>query len=378
MKLKTFLFTTLGLFFVITLSAQNNVPKNYHADPKIYKNRVKAYEMYGKQVDSVKYDKHGYVTELNTYDMESGRIIGIKRHFYKNGLISRIEHYSRSTSAGLSTLMTVRENFTYDEQHRRLTLFETFMIDVNDTELIPKERFSYEYNDKQQLVHAFASAYTGPGWQRARTYTYVYNEDGSLKKATMNKPDQETLIESFEYFYDGNKRLIKQIRTYADETGKVTDVEEVPYKYDEHGNIIFFGTPDFPYTFGYDLNLKREETFLFGGTHVTHLPIIYCKNAVNLIGESDKVTYEKNTAIESAITIETMQNDLQVVALPGEWHVTTENFIGKTIRVLGINGELLHAESINANETRIATERLPQGVTCIVIVEEHMAKVQVQ
>lgn len=152
--------------------------------------------------------------------------------------------------------------YKYDEQNR-ITEIQHALSDGTIDEGCERKVYSYDENGKLKNL----TIYMGPKEKlvRFRAFEFVYDDKGNMTKETLYAGGNNKVMDTTDYEYDENGRLIKEI---CDSYGTKS---EITYKYNENGDIsetveTYNSTVyENSYVYSYDENgnpAKRSATYV--------------------------------------------------------------------------------------------------------------------
>lgn len=246
-----------------------------------------------KKIDLKRINEFYHVPNQNTNRLVAVRgIFGkedLEYHYNERNNIIRMDHFQTNDENGPRDLVSY-ELYLYNDKGQCWQI-ETYDYRKGFTDLVVSKRDVFDYNDKGQVtlytrwynLNTEASdttlvedrkieiQYTAEGlpskahvrfrdnrsfeWYDSFDITLDYNERGQLYKRISELP--QGIVEKEEITFDEKGQYMKKFTL----TSAANGVKEWIYTPDDKGNLVSFGTSDFPTECKYVLNQKAEETF---------------------------------------------------------------------------------------------------------------------
>ena len=250
---KLFLSLLLGASSIVGAWAQHAVKREYFCDPAKYQYRLKSYKHYG-QLFTYNYDEKGYVKSLVVTNDDGSLESRTLFYYNEKGYFIRLDDYGRPMMAtGEFDIVSRRNDYERNEQGQVVTfsIYQLLGEDKDDETLTKTMEGKFTYNEKGLESEAiFTAGIEGStNWAPFRKCTVVYDaQDRIVKLDQVAYPEvgEKLMDEVLEY----NERGQITKLGYNSYTGNKNG--ELLFKYDNEGNLLESGDPDFPVTYTYE------------------------------------------------------------------------------------------------------------------------------
>lgn len=250
---KLFLSLLLGASSIVGAWAQHAVKREYFCDPAKYQYRLKSYKHYG-QLFTYNYDEKGYVKSLVVTNDDGSLESRTLFYYDEKGYFIRLDDYGRPRIAtGEFDIVSRRNDYERNEKGQVVTfsIYQLLGEDKDDETLTKTMEGKFTYNEKGLESEAiFTAGIEGStNWAPFRKCTVVYDAQDRIVK-----------LDQVAYPEEGEK-LMDEVLEY-NERGQITKLGynsytgnkngELVFKYDNEGNLLESGDPDFPVTYTYE------------------------------------------------------------------------------------------------------------------------------
>ena len=250
---KLFLSLLLGASSIVGAWAQHAVKREYFCDPAKYQYRLKSYKHYG-QLFTYNYDEKGYVKSLVVTNDDGSLESRTLFYYNEKGYFIRLDDYGRPRIAtGEFDIVSRRNDYERNEKGQVVTfsIYQLLGEDKDDETLTKTMEGKFTYNEKGLESEAiFTAGIEGStNWAPFRKCTVVYDaQDRIVKLDQVAYPEvgEKLMDEVLEY----NERGQITKLGYNSYTGNKNG--ELLFKYDNEGNLLESGDPDFPVTYTYE------------------------------------------------------------------------------------------------------------------------------
>lgn len=250
---KLFLSLLLGASSIVGAWAQHAVKREYFCDPAKYQYRLKSYKHYG-QLFTYNYDEKGYVKSLVVTNDDGSLESRTLFYYNEKGYFTRLDDYGRPRMAtGEFDIVSRRNDYERNEKGQVVTfsIYQLLGEDKDDETLTKTMEGKFTYNEKGLESEAiFTAGIEGStNWAPFRKCTVVYDaQDRIVKLDQVAYPEvgEKLMDEVLEY----NERGQITKLGYNSYTGNKNG--ELLFKYDNEGNLLESGDPDFPVTYTYE------------------------------------------------------------------------------------------------------------------------------
>ena len=250
---KLFLSLLLGASSIVGAWAQHAVKREYFCDPAKYQYRLKSYKHYG-QLFTYNYDEKGYVKSLVVTNDDGSLESRTLFYYDEKGYFIRLDDYGRPRIAtGEFDIVSRRNDYERNEKGQVVTfsIYQLLGEDKDDETLTKTMEGKFTYNEKGLESEAiFTAGIEGStNWAPFRKCTVVYDaQDRIVKLDQVAYPEvgEKLMDEVLEY----NERGQITKLGYNSYTGNKNG--ELLFKYDNEGNLLESGDPDFPVTYTYE------------------------------------------------------------------------------------------------------------------------------
>ena len=250
---KLFLSLLLGASSIVGAWAQHAVKREYFCDPAKYQYRLKSYKHYG-QLFTYNYDEKGYVKSLVVTNDDGSLESRTLFYYNEKGYFIRLDDYGRPRIAtGEFDIVSRRNDYERNEKGQVVTfsIYQLLGEDKDDETLTKTMEGKFTYNEKGLESEAiFTAGIEGStNWAPFRKCTVVYDaQDRIVKLDQVAYPEvgEKLMDEVLEY----NERGQITKLGYHSYTGNKNG--ELLFKYDNEGNLLESGDPDFPVTYTYE------------------------------------------------------------------------------------------------------------------------------
>lgn len=250
---KLFLSLLLGASSIVGAWAQHAVKREYFCDPAKYQYRLKSYKHYG-QLFTYNYDEKGYVKSLVVTNDDGSLESRTLFYYDEKGYFIRLDDYGRPRIAtGEFDIVSRRNDYERNEKGQVVTfsIYQLLGEDKDDETLTKTMEGKFTYNEKGLESEAiFTAGIEGStNWAPFRKCTVVYDaQDRIVKLDQVAYPEvgEKLMDEVLEY----NERGQITKLGYNSHTGNKNG--ELLFKYDNEGNLLESGDPDFPVTYTYE------------------------------------------------------------------------------------------------------------------------------
>lgn len=250
---KLFLSLLLGASSIVGAWAQHAVKREYFCDPAKYQYRLKSYKHYG-QLFTYNYDEKGYVKSLEVTN-DNGSLESRTLFYYnEKGYFVRLDDYGRPKMAtGEFDIVSRRNEYKRNEQGQVVTfsVYQLLGEDKDDETLSKTVEGKFTYNEKGLESEAiFTAGVEGTAnWAPFRKCKVVYDaQDRIIKLDQVAYPEEGEKLMDEVLEYNERGQITKL--GYNSYTGNKNG--ELLFKYDNKGNLLESGDPDFPVTYTYE------------------------------------------------------------------------------------------------------------------------------
>ena len=388
---KLFLSLLLGASSIVGAWAQHAVKREYFCDPAKYQYRLKSYKHYG-QLFTYNYDEKGYVKSLVVTNDDGSLESRTLFYYNEKGYFIRLDDYGRPRMAtGEFDIVSRRNDYERNEQGQVVTfsIYQLLGEDKDDETLTKTMEGKFTYNEKGLESEAiFTAGIEGStNWAPFRKCTVVYDaQDRIVKLDQVAYPEvgEKLMDEVLEY----NERGQITKLGYNSYTGNKNG--ELLFKYDNEGNLLESGDPDFPVTYTYEnkslvcdkvffpvppmarslyYELRNNLIFSLG------FPLFYTrpttapsKEVMKMAGDDaededdDEGMFVYESVPMSNVLIPAVENNLKPTVAGGRLSVELPNeLVGQPYFLCNAEGVLLQRGVISSELLTLEVSDLPHG-----------------
>ena len=250
---KLFLSLLLGASSIVGAWAQHAVKREYFCDPAKYQYRLKSYKHYG-QLFTYNYDEKGYVKSLEVTNDDGSLESRTLFYYDEKGYFIRLDDYGRPRIAtGEFDIVSRRNDYERNEKGQVVTfsIYQLLGEDKDDETLTKTMEGKFTYNEKGLESEAiFTAGVEGTAnWAPFRKCKVVYDaQDRIIKLDQVAYPEEGEKLMDEVLEYNERGQITKL--GYNSYTGNKNG--ELLFKYDNEGNLLESGDPDFPVTYTYE------------------------------------------------------------------------------------------------------------------------------
>ncbi len=388
---KLFLSLLLGASSIVGAWAQHAVKREYFCDPAKYQYRLKSYKHYG-QLFTYNYDEKGYVKSLEVTNDDGSLESRTLFYYDEKGYFIRLDDYGRPRMAtGEFDIVSRRNDYTRNELGQVVTfsIYQLLGENQDDETLTKTMEGKFTYNEKGLESEAiFTAGIEGStNWAPFRKCTVVYDaQDRIIKLDQVAYPEEGEKLMDEVFEYNDRGQITKL--GYNSYTGNRNG--ELIFKYDNQGNLLESGDPDFPVTYTYEnKSLKCEKVFFpippiarslyyeFRNNLIFSLgfPFFYTlpttaptKEVMKMAGDDgeDEDENEGMFVYESVpmsnVLIPAVENNLKPTVAGGRLSVELPNeLVGQSYFLCNAEGVLLQRGVISSELLSLEVSDLPHG-----------------
>ena len=388
---KLFLSLLLGASSIVGAWAQHAVKREYFCDPAKYQYRLKSYKHYG-QLFTYNYDEKGYVKSLVVTNDDGSLESRTLFYYDEKGYFIRLDDYGRPRIAtGEFDIVSRRNDYERNEKGQVVTfsIYQLLGEDKDDETLTKTMEGKFTYNEKGLESEAiFTAGIEGStNWAPFRKCTVVYDaQDRIVKLDQVAYPEvgEKLMDEVLEY----NERGQITKLGYNSYTGNKNG--ELLFKYDNEGNLLESGDPDFPVTYTYEnkslvcdkvffpvppmarslyYELRNNLIFSLGFPLFYTLPTTAPSKEVMKMAGDDGEDEDENEGMfvyESVpmrnVLITAVENNLKPTIAGGRLSVELPNeLVGQSYFLCNAEGVLLQRGVISSELLSLEVSDLPHG-----------------
>ena len=401
---KLFLSLLLGASSIAGAWAQHAVKREYFCDPAKYQYRLKSYKHYG-QLFTYNYDEKGYVKSLEVTNDDGSLESRTLFYYDEKGYFVRLDDYGRPRIAtGEFDIVSRRNDYTRNELGQVVTfsIYQLLGENQDDETLTKTMEGKFTYNEKGLERDAiFTAGIEGTAkWAPFRKCKVVYDaQDRIIKLDQVAYPEEGEKLMDEVFEYNDRGQITKL--GYNSYTGNRNG--ELIFKYDNQGNLLESGDPDFPVTYTYEnKSLKCEKVFFpippiarslyyeFRNNLIFSLgfPFFYTlpttaptKEVMKMAGDDsededeDEGMFVYETVPMSNVLIPIVENNLKPTIAGGCLSVVLpSDLVGQAYYLCNAEGVLLQGGIISSEDLALEVSDLPHG-TYLLKVGSQIAKI---